>query len=295
MPEAPKNEEPGRRKSRWLNADRIVAGISLLATIVLSFYFGFRPTTYPEVSWWTTDQVVFSSQNSGSDLQVLERSGARIEHDVYALSISVTNSGTSLLERVNGVGSTVRSPFSISFPNLESDKARIISAAISNVNAGTPPQNLACVLSANNINITWDHLDPRSGFRMLVLYTGLHEISPQASISVAGMDGPKRVTLAPTTEKVGHGSIKDTLIIVVIIAGFILAVFLLGLAIRWLIKAILPYHMAAALLKFLSTAIPIGIFALVMLSIVVSIWAGPSIDPPLAIDTPVSNLQCAHG
>jgi hypothetical protein len=136
------------------------------------------------------------TQRLAGGLQTIDRNGSRIEHDVYAINVSVSNTGSALPERANDVNSLVRSPFVIASPDRAKNGGRIISASIATVSEKRPV-NLACDLSLDNITVRWDHLDPRSGFRVLILYTGMRELAPVASIAVVGMHRLNHVVLAP--------------------------------------------------------------------------------------------------
>jgi hypothetical protein len=173
----------------WLGLLTGIAGLG-------SGYFYYLWTiTYPEVTWGFTDQIVFNSQNVNPDLQLFDR-GARIEHNVYAANISVSNTGSALLEHTNVVGSLVRSPLMITLPGAKDAQEQIIASSIVNVSPKSPV-NLDCEYSPSNVSVTWDHLDPGSGFRLLLIYTASRQLPPTAEISVVGMQKATFVDLKP--------------------------------------------------------------------------------------------------
>jgi len=150
--------------------------------------------TYPEVTWWSTDQLVFNSQNANPDIRVLDRSGAQIEHNVYAANISVSNTGKALLEHTNEVGSLVRSPLVITLTHSTDAMEHVLGASIVDVSEQSPVK-LTCQRSASGVSLTWDHFDPGSGFRILLLYTASQQLPPDVNISVVGMRRPNHIEL----------------------------------------------------------------------------------------------------
>jgi hypothetical protein len=172
----------------WLG---LLIGIAGLATGYLYYLW---TITYPEVTWWSTDQIVFSSQNANPAIRVLDSSGTQIEHNVFAANISVSNTGNALLEHMNEVGSLVRSPLVITLMHSTNAIEHVLSASIVDVSEQSPV-NLTCRRSADGVSVTWDHLDPGSGFRVLLLYTASQQLPPDVNISVVGTRRPNHIEL----------------------------------------------------------------------------------------------------
>src|SRR6476660_1705585 len=150
-------EEPQRPKAfdimGWLGLVMGVAGL------VTGYVYYAWTITYPEIAWWSTDQIVFNSQNANPDIRLIDKSGTQIVQNVYATNISISNAGSSLLERANDVNSLVRSPLKIAFLDMDGSSGRLLSASIVAVSEHAPVK-LSCQLSDDSsLLLTWDHFD----------------------------------------------------------------------------------------------------------------------------------------
>jgi hypothetical protein len=195
-PSAPEPKQKFRfRLMEWLG---LLVGVVGLVT---AYYYYIRSLPTPEITWWSTDQIVFNAQNVNPDIKVVDRSGAQIERNVYALNISFSNTGSTLLEHANDSGSLVRSPLTISLIPSDLKTERILSASIASLSE-QPPVNLRCKLSDEGVSVTWDHFDPRTGFRLLFLYTGPQQIVPKPDINVVGLSNLNRFDVTPRMTEV---------------------------------------------------------------------------------------------
>ena len=88
----PPDEQPNRK--RPLN---VLNWLGLLIGLATGYLYYHWTITYPEVTWWSTDQIVFSSQNAKPDIRVLDSSGTQIEHNVFAANIQYPTLGTRCL------------------------------------------------------------------------------------------------------------------------------------------------------------------------------------------------------
>jgi hypothetical protein len=193
-------EEPQRPKAfdimGWLGLVMGVAGL------VTGYVYYAWTITYPEIAWWSTDQIVFNSQNANPDIRLIDKSGTQIVHNVYATNISISNAGSSLLERANDVNSLVRSPLKIAFLDMDGSSGRLLSASIVAVSEHAPVK-LSCQLSDDSsLLLTWDHFDPGAGFRALMLYTAERQLLPDVGADVVGMNRPNHVDLTQRMKEI---------------------------------------------------------------------------------------------
>ena len=178
--------------------------------VTTGYIYYVRTLSYPEITWWSTDQIVFNSLNLNPDIKVVDHGGSQIEHNVYALNVSISNTGTALLERPNDLNSLVRSPLAVSLPLSSDTRERILSASIVAFSE-QQPVNLVCQLGNGALTISWDHFDPRSGFRLLLLYTALTQLIPHLAVSVVGMNSLSHIDLAPRMTEVPEMPLADGL------------------------------------------------------------------------------------
>jgi hypothetical protein len=62
--------------------------------------------------------------------------------------------------------------------------------------------NLSCRVSERATSVTWDHLDPNSGFRVLLIYAAPRQLAPDLNLSVVGMHNPTHVDLTQHTKEI---------------------------------------------------------------------------------------------
>jgi hypothetical protein len=301
-----------------------------VAGIVTGYVFYLWSLTYPEISWWSTGQLVFNSQNSNPAFRLLDRSGKEITENVYATNVSVSNTGTALLERANVVGSLVRTPLVISVSSPKHSEPRILDSSIVGVSE-RKPVNLGCRISGSNVSVTRDHLDPGSGFRILLLYTAPEQVSPDTNVSISGMRAPSHVDLTQQMTEIPKFPEIDwtfgSLALVVVLTGFGLAAALLAGVGSWVasstagggLKALLfnlsqrlrsffqrnskIFESFGSILGWLITHlwIPFVVLAVIVLPVyyrptLLACWHYyiPSTpQPPLIIATPL-NTSCTH-
>lgn len=174
---------------------RVELLLSVIVSLTCGYFVAVETQDYPAISWWYTNQTVFSSSESASGIQILDRLGARVNSNIYAINLSVKNSGTLLLDNMNIGGSLVRSPLIVSIKNLQGPTDRLLSASIVSSDINTP-KNLVCSLSHDKASIVWDHFDPGSEFRVDLLYAASEQHIPGLDVKIAKMNKPEEFKLA---------------------------------------------------------------------------------------------------
>ena len=276
------------------------------AGLIAGYIYYLWTISSPEVSWWSTNQIVFSAESSNPDIRLLDRTGAQIDHDVYALNLSVSNTGTALLERANDVNSLVRSPLAITLPQVAAadEEARIISASIVALSE-QPPVKLTCELIKDGVSINWEHLDPRTGFRVLMLYTALHQLTPAVAISIVGTRGPTHVVLAPRVREVEQGHWWWVFIVPLgfAVVGAISAIIRNALEKTRLFELFerlgASLRTRPAVQAIYTCLVLLGAITVVLLIVyrttLLGFWQNefPPNEPPLAVETPVPHAPCS--
>jgi hypothetical protein len=210
-PAASPEPSPTVQPSGWSLDWKFWSGTLIgIAGLVTGYVYYAKTLTYPEVTWWATTQIVFNAQNSNRDIQLRDRNGANIDQNVYAANISVSNSGSALLEKANDVGSLVRSPLQIKIARVDTTKDRVLSASVVDVSQHAPV-DLACHLRSDGVDLTWSHFDPETGFRVLLLYSAAAELDADVGINVVGMPQTNHVDLTQRTKQVPQPPATDDL------------------------------------------------------------------------------------
>jgi hypothetical protein len=306
----------------WLG---VLIGVAGLAT---GYIYYVRTLSYPEITWWSTDQIVFNSQNVNPNIKVIDRSGNQIQHNVYALNISVSNTGTALLERTNDINSLVRSPLTISLLPFNDAGERVLSASVVAFSEKKPVNLICTVGDGGALTFSWDHLDPSSGFRMLLLYTASQQLTPHLNVSVVGMNNLNHLDLTPRMTEVPEVPATDNLFPIlamfVWVAGLILLIITVMSVISWIgeklrigatveeftERSLIPFfkrHSSAIqntvvlIIKAIGYAFfPAAILVALVLvffyqSTLIAFWhyAVPS-KQPVAIESTVTNMPCVQ-
>lgn len=252
-------------KKRWIddflnpfNAISLLVGV---IGLILAYYFYVKSDPRPELSWSVATQKIVDAGKPFAGFSVSDAEGQPIKGNVYAAEVTVWNSGNTFLD-ADDPGHRIRFPLTL----VALHDARLLSTSVSQTTTGMNENELELKSSPQTAVVTWQHLDPNTGFKISALYAGTSDYDVGLKVDIAGMSNPDYVVPNPSIREALEEALKAHAVLTLIAIGVVaLAVvaFALFASLRWssYVEAIAHRWNAGSLLAFFT--IYFGVLAIV--------------------------------
>lgn len=158
--------------------------LSLLLSVV--FYYNSQITRKPTFLLDEKRPKIYDSKISSANIKVLDKNSVAIIEDIYLLTISFWNAGALPIEPDD-----VRKPVRISLSGVKQliDHSIVnqTSPDITQIKVTEVPRESSGDSNAQ-LEMSWMHLDPNSGVRLQILYTGQEDASISFSGNIVGVN-----------------------------------------------------------------------------------------------------------
>jgi hypothetical protein len=153
--------------------------------VLTGFYFYFFPREVKEVAYITSKpSLIFDSSVKSPNLTLTDSSQHQITVNTYLITFTFWNSGSQPIE-----SNDVRHPITVSFPKSERIlDEKIIQASDQSV-SGFSLSTVTNESSGNEVQLHWNHFDPRKGISFQVILCQPNEPIPFVSADIVGLRG----------------------------------------------------------------------------------------------------------